>query len=128
MIYEDKSKEDFVNFTKSVGISLLTSSMLKLSVRRERPNRSDKKSFPSGHTTMAFAPSLFIAKNLGWNYAILPLIASTFVGYSRVQARAHFVSDVLVAVVISYLYANVFTSKNVEIGFSRRSLSISLKI
>lgn len=58
-------------------------------------------SFPSGHTSTAFALALLLAsivkKNI-WVY-VFPLIAF-FVGYSRVYLAQHFVTDVLAGIFV----------------------------
>lgn len=52
-------------------------------------------SFPSGHTTTAFAAFLglaLIAKNKSWGY--LCLVVAVLVGYSRVYIGQHFFEDI----------------------------------
>lgn len=96
--------------------SLGTMYALKYSVGRPRPNQYERHensgvSFPSGHTTIAFAPSFFVAFRYGWLKALPSLAISTFVGYSRVSGRAHYITDVVAAAGISFIYAFLFTFK-----------------
>jgi membrane-associated phospholipid phosphatase len=69
--------------------------LLKVSVRRERPDGSDRYSFPSGHAANAFA----LATALGGRHGLrvrLPLYAfSTLVPIARVHGRRHFFADVV---------------------------------
>lgn len=93
---------------------MATSEILKNAVHRPRPREVEAgetrgKSFPSGHTTIAMAPSFFIAKRYGWLQAAPSLAIATFVGYSRVQANAHYITDVAGATLMSFLFANFLT-------------------
>jgi membrane-associated phospholipid phosphatase len=67
-----------------VGVSELT----KAVVHRTRPDGSDRKSFYSEHTALAFV-------NTGWRYQVSVPIALG-VGYLRPAANKHYVTDVLV--------------------------------
>lgn len=63
-------------------------------------------SFPSGHTTSAFA----LAATLGFavknkNYSILFLLMAALAGYSRIYLGQHFMNDVLAGSIIGMLSA-----------------------
>lgn len=53
------SRSDWARLTATAGLSFVVSAgvtwTLKHSVREWRPDRSDRRSFPSGHSTFAFA-------------------------------------------------------------------------
>lgn len=46
--------------------SLATTYVLKRIVKKQRPDRSNNLSFPSGHTATAFQGASFIARRYGW--------------------------------------------------------------
>lgn len=76
----------------------------------ERPDGSDFKSFPSGHTTQAFVGATFMHKELGqispW-YSIGAYTVATGMGVLRVLNNKHWLSDVLVGAGVGILSTNV---------------------
>ncbi len=84
---------------------------LKHFVPEDRPDHSDKKSFPSGHSASAFSGAAFIHKRYGIKRAIIPYIAAGFTGFSRVYAKRHHVHDVLAGAAIGGLTGYFFTSR-----------------
>jgi len=95
-----KGKNKFGNRTAIVVKSLLVNelmvSALKVWVNEERPNGGEH-SFPSGHTSVAFALAHFMHKEYGersiW-YSIGAYSCATAVGFMRVAKNAHWISDV----------------------------------
>jgi membrane-associated phospholipid phosphatase len=57
---------------------------------------SSHDSFPSGHTTEAFAvASVIAARSKGWEIPVIAYAAATLVGLDRINTRDHFASDVV---------------------------------
>lgn len=73
---------------------------LKESVHETRPDGSDRRSFPSGHTSMAFAAATSILDRRGLAEGIPALAVASFVGVARVEARKHHWHDVLAGAAI----------------------------
>jgi membrane-associated phospholipid phosphatase len=70
-----------------------------------RPNNLTYLSFPSGHTTLAFAAATVFAMEYK-NTRFVPIIAysaATLVGLSRLTENAHWASDVLVGAALGFL-------------------------
>lgn len=96
----------------TIGLSVLVSGGLKLSINRRRPyeqypiniiKRTDSgpHSFPSGHTTAAFASATALTLSTKkWYIALPSYIYACGVGYSRMRLGVHFPSDVLGGMVI----------------------------
>lgn len=102
-------EEGRVQLYKSFFSNLAITEVLKQSVQRERPNKVDHKSFPSGHTSVSFQSATFIYQRYGWKPAIPAYIAAAFVGYSRVKTDWHYTSDVLAGALIGSATAYYFT-------------------
>lgn len=72
---------------------------------------SDPNSFPSGHTSAAFAFAVALCLNLKsrWGRA-LALAAAVLMGLSRVYVGVHFPTDVLAGAALGTIYAVVCTA------------------
>lgn len=68
---------------------------LKYTARRERPDLSDKHSFPSGHAATTFAIATALERHLGWRGALPVYVFSTYVATSRLHDNRHYLSDVI---------------------------------
>lgn len=86
----------------SVVTSVTASEILKLAVHERRPSPSHSNdSFPSGHTTAAFA----LASNLSIYYprqAPFWYVGATAIGWSRLELREHHWQDVLAGAALGY--------------------------
>jgi membrane-associated phospholipid phosphatase len=70
-----------------------TTFALKFAVDRTRPN-GDPRSFPSGHTSTAFATATVVQQHFGWRAGIPAYAVAAYVGASRIQDNKHYLSDV----------------------------------
>lgn len=84
----------------SMGTSFVVTSGLKLVIEEERPDESNDKSFPSGHTSSSFAAAATLHKRHGWEIGVPAHVVAAFVGVARVRADKHFVHDVIAGAVI----------------------------
>ena len=76
---------------------------MKRIVQRERPNSSDFRSFPSGHTSTAFVAAEFLHQEYGhyspW-ISIAGYATATATGYLRLYNNQHWLGDVLAGAAI----------------------------
>ena len=107
------AKEDDWQGAKQLSFSLVgpgaTSELLKQLVHEERPNGENDNSFPSGHTTIAFASAGFMHKRYGWQIGLPATLAAAFVGFTRVQSNNRYLQDVVAGAVIGEGWAWVVT-------------------
>lgn len=89
---------------------------LKYLVKKDRPDHSDRHSFPSMHTSVSFAGAAFIQRRYGWKWGIPAYALSTYVGWSRVYGKKHDWWDVAAGAVIgagsSYIFTRPFAQKH----------------
>jgi membrane-associated phospholipid phosphatase len=96
----------------SIGVSTLISEGLKSAFRRTRPadaypndvfvsRPAHGRSFPSGHTTLAFATATSVALQYKKWYIVVPsYLWAASIGYSRMYLGKHYPSDVLAGTII----------------------------
>lgn len=113
LLYKDKVaiKKGFESAV-SIGISIVVSGGLKTLVNRPRPTQSypndiksytysEGKSFPSGHTAIAFATATTLSLQYKKWYITVPAYAwAASVGYSRMKLGRHYPTDVAAGALI----------------------------
>lgn len=79
---------------------------LKYTIREPRPTNghNERNSFPSGHSTTAFAFSGYVLEEHGWGWGIPALTVSSFVAASRINDNRHYLHDVLAGATIGLAY------------------------
>jgi len=68
---------------------------IKFATRRERPDGSNRQSFPSGHSAVTFATATVIERHLGWRKSVLGYAIASYVAASRLHDNRHYLSDVI---------------------------------
>ncbi len=68
---------------------------MKRFIHEERPDHSDNKSFPSAHTSVAFAAAMTLERRYGWQVGLPATVVATFVGVARIEAKKHHWYDVV---------------------------------
>jgi membrane-associated phospholipid phosphatase len=95
----------------ALGATYGATILLKEVTHRTRPDQSNNKSFPSSHSSNAFANATLSNRNL--NAISLPkevrlplqvgnIVLATFAGWARVEAEKHYPSDVLVGAALGH--------------------------
>lgn len=91
---------------------------LKFSVRRPRPDGSDRLSFPSGHTASAFATATVLQRHFGWALGVPAYAFATYVGAARMSADKHHLSDVFMGAGIGLVAGRSVTVRVADRRFS----------
>ena len=103
--------EGIWQLAKAEAVTLGVSSVLKSIVHETRPNGKDDKSFPSRHTSVAFAAARYLQVRGGWEYGLPAYIAATAVAYERVHQKEHYSKEVLAGALIGIASSSFFTDK-----------------
>jgi hypothetical protein len=81
------------------AINGIFTGLLKLGVNRKRPNGS-AYSYPSGHTSSAFATAGVVYADFGPTYGIPAFALAGYIGISRLQEGKHYATDVVAGAVL----------------------------
>lgn len=98
----------------SMAVGGGTSYLLKEAFPETRPDGSDNKSFPSGHTTVSFAAAASLQNRYGWQIGLPAHAAAAFVGFARVEADKHHWYDVVAGAALGELTGLLITNKHDE--------------
>jgi len=82
---------------------------LKYSVRRERPDGSDRHSFPSGHASATFAVATVLERHVHWRMSVPVYLFASYVAMSRLHENKHFVSDVAFGATVGVIAGRTVT-------------------
>ena len=88
-----------------------TAYALKQIIKERRPDGSDFQSFPSDTSALASSGSSFLWARYGWQYGLPAFAASSFVSYSRVEAKKHHWYDTAASTVLAIGYSAIFTPR-----------------
>ena len=113
LLYKDKpAVKKGLESAISIGMSIVAAGGLKTIVNRPRPTQSfpdeiksytysEGKSFPSGHTAIAFATATTLSLQYKKWYITVPAYAwAASVGYSRMKLGRHYPTDVAAGAII----------------------------
>jgi hypothetical protein len=81
---------------------------LKMATSRERP-RGGGHSFPSGHTSASFGTAGVLHQHFGWKVGAPAYAFASFVGYTRIRDRAHWLSDAVFGAALGLASARAVT-------------------
>lgn len=106
-----KAKHSFrqrlaVELTSYLAMFALTEG-LKYSIREERPDLSNRHSFPSGHTAIAFTGAELIREEYGPWWGTGAYVAATGVAFLRLYNNKHWLNDVIGGAGIGILSARI---------------------
>jgi membrane-associated phospholipid phosphatase len=84
---------------------------IKKAVRSQRPNGENSLSFPSGHTAGAFTWATTVDHYYGHKAGFVAYMAATYVGYSRLDEKAHRLTDVVAGAAIGYIVGKTISRR-----------------
>jgi len=87
---------------------------IKYPTQRERPDGSDRLSFPSGHTSNAFAWATVAAHHYGWKIGVPSYAFATLMGIARLEKNSHYLTDVVAAAGLGYVCGRTVVRRDGE--------------
>ncbi|MGZ3788206.1 MAG: phosphatase PAP2 family protein [Bacteriovorax sp.] len=110
----EDSKRKALGMAKATLYSGLITEGLKHIVYEKRPNGVGNSSFPSGHTTSAFAFASFVASEHPWYVGVPAYVMASYVGFCRMHDNHHYLHDVLAGATIGMSYGVAMSMKSKE--------------
>lgn len=80
---------------------------VKYTVREPRPDTGTRNSFPSGHTTTAFAGAELVRTEYGWGVGMAAYAVAATVGIMRMYNGRHWLNDVVAGMGFGILSARI---------------------
>lgn len=123
------------NTTASLAVTYGLKTILKKSIKEERPDHSDNESFPSGHTALAFSAATSLHKEFGkecpW-VSIAGYGVATAIGVERVVSEHHHWYDVVAGAGLGFasteltwwLSDKLFKNDKVAVGVAPNNVTL----
>lgn len=83
--------------------------VIKQTAQRNRPDGSNMRSFPSGHTSVSFASATVLQRELGWKVGVPAYAVASYVAMARIEKQKHFLSDVAFGAAVGILAGRTVT-------------------
>jgi hypothetical protein len=109
---DDRFRAAAYDTSQAVLVNTLYTFALKSTTQRWRPDRADRMSFPSGHTSNAFAIATVWARQYGPRAAVPGYFLAGLVGASRMASQKHHLSDVVAGATLGYLVGSSVSRGN----------------
>ena len=93
--------------TRTLALTQMIVAPIKLGVRRQRPDRSNRLSFPSGHTASTFAMARYVQRQYGGRPSVPLYGLAVVTGAGRMEGNRHYLSDVLMGAAVGITVGNV---------------------
>jgi hypothetical protein len=104
-------------------IAQTVTGVVKQTAQRDRPDHSDMRSFPSGHTSVSFASATVLQRELGWKVGAPAYAVASYVAMARVEKQKHFLSDVAFGAAVGILAGRTVTIGSGEKRFALTPLA-----
>ena len=95
IIHNQKGAEVGRDIVRAQILSQVMVQTLKFTIQRERPDGSNSQSFPSGHSSSAFASATVLHRHYGWKVGVPAYALGSYVALARMSWNRHHATDVV---------------------------------
>lgn len=95
-------------------VTAIWTTAIKYPTHRRRPNAANYLSFPSGHTSNAFAWATVAAHHYGWKLGVPSYLLAGAIGVGRMEKNAHWLTDVLAGATLGILVGRTVVRRDGE--------------
>jgi membrane-associated phospholipid phosphatase len=92
----------------------VVSAALKGAVGRERPDQSDRFSFPSAHTSTVAATAMTVFEFYGWRAGVPAFFLTGLTAVGRMSTDRHWLSDTVGGATLGVVFGHVFARAHLE--------------
>ena len=114
-------------FDQAVILETVIVQTTKLAVGRQRPDRSDRWSFPSGHSAGTFTLATVVSHYYGWKWGAPFYGLAGLVALSRIEQGKHWPSDVVAGAAIGVICGRAGIRTTDRLGGRERSRAFSIR-
>ncbi len=126
----------FSDLVRAILLANVVVTPIKFLTQRQRPDGSNRLSFPSGHSANAFAMTAVLARRYGPRLAMPLYVFTVMVPVARIDRNRHYFSDVVAGSILGTVagYAVTLRTSGVETpltiqpSYDGRSLSIEVSL
>ena len=111
MVSGDRFRAATYDMSQAIIVNQAWTQALKLAIRRERPDGSNRVSFPSGHASNAYTAATVIVRHYP-RLGVPAFGAATYVAVSRMAANKHHFSDIVAGAGFGYGVGRLVTRRN----------------
>jgi membrane-associated phospholipid phosphatase len=104
--------ENGIAHADALVLTGVTTLLLKVSNKRNRPSSANRWSMPSGHTSTAFASATALTYAYGFWAAVPAYSLATLVAVSRLSDNAHWLSDTVAGATVGLFWGRATASKS----------------
>ncbi len=109
----NRPKEEFKDYLQVYNEAFIVNGVftfaVKSLVKRERPGKQNKYSFPSGHTSSSFVVASVLYELYGADVGVPAYTMATVTGLQRIHSNWHWFSDVVAGAVLGTLIGKGFS-------------------
>jgi membrane-associated phospholipid phosphatase len=107
----DRFRASTYDISQAIIVNQVWTQALKMTIRRQRPDESNRVSFPSGHASNAFCAATVIARHYP-RLAVPGYGVATYIAVSRMAANKHHFSDIVAGGGFGYGVGRLVTRRN----------------
>jgi membrane-associated phospholipid phosphatase len=111
MVSGDRFRATTYDLSQAIIVNQAWTQALKVAVRRERPDGSNRVSFPSGHSSNAYCAAAVITRHYP-RLAVPGYAVATYISVSRMAANKHHFSDIVAGAGFGYGVGRLVTRRN----------------
>ena len=96
--------------SSAIGVTMMTTIVIKKATGRLRPNGENRRSFPSGHTSGSFAVAAVVDELYGEKAGAPAYLIAGLVGVHRIHDNEHWLTDVIAGAALGTIVGRGFAA------------------